>query len=158
MKAILFRIPVIALLLGAFTFPAWSPARAEEMTCPVHTPVTIDIKPGSYPNRITLSSRGLVPVAVLTTDDFDASQFTPEMAHLSDANADMSNGCPGAMAVRWAQDDVNGDGQPDWVFFFNTKDLDLTTSSTDATFMAHGDYGSSGELHIIGTDSVKVKP
>lgn len=34
--------------------------------------VTVDIKPGSTPNSINLKSRGVVPVAVLTTGDFDA--------------------------------------------------------------------------------------
>jgi hypothetical protein len=127
------------------------------MTCPEHTFVTIDIKPGSYPNRITLSSYGLVPVAVLTSPEFDASLFIPEMAHLTDAANAMVNGCAGAMAVRWTRDDVNLDGLQDLVFFFNTQDLDLTPSSTSATFMAHGAYGLT-TLHIMGTDSVKVKP
>lgn len=153
-----FRIPVIALLLSTLSFPAFSPAHADEMTCPEHTPVTIDIKPGSYPNRITLASLGLVPVAVLTTADFDANQFSPEMAHLTDAANAMTNGCAGATAVRWTRGDVNGDGLRDLVFFFNSQDLDLTPSSTAATLMAHGIYGSLGTLHIMGTDSVKVKP
>jgi hypothetical protein len=154
----LSRISVVALLLGALAFPTWSPASAKKMTCPEHTPVTIDIKPGSYPNSITLSSLGLLPVAVLTTPGFDASQFSPEMAHLTDAANAMSNGCAGAMAVRWMRGDVNGDRLPDLVFFFKTQDLDLTPSSTAATLMAHGVYGSLGTIHIIGTDSVKVKP
>lgn len=157
MKAIMFRVVVIVLVLAVLSFPAWSPVRAEEMTCPTHTPVNVDVKPGSYPNRINLSSRGVVPVAVLTTPDFDASQFAPEMAHLTDANTAMTEGCPGALAVRWMLDDVNGDGSPDLVFIFNVQDLDLTSNSTAASLMAHGAYGSS-VLHIMGTDSVKIGP
>ena len=157
MRLMSFRITVIALLLTALSFPAFSQARADEMTCPEHTPVTIDIKPGSYPNRINLSSMGLVPVAVLTTAEFNANQFSPEMAHLSDAANAMTNGCAGAIAVRWARGDVNGDGLRDLVFFFNTQDLDLTSSSTAATLMAHGVYSTLGTIHIMGTDSVKVK-
>ena len=157
MRTMISRIFVFVLLLVVMALPAFSPARADAMTCPEHTPVTIDIKPGSYPNRITLSSMGLVPVAVLTTADFDASQFLPEMAHLSDAANAMTNGCAGAMAVRWTRSDVNGDGLRDLVFFFNTQDLDLTPNSTAATLMAHGIYGSLGTLHIMGTDSVVVK-
>lgn len=156
MKEMMLRVLVMVLLLGVLSFQAWSPASADEMTC-THTPVTIDIKPGSYPNSINLSARGVVSVAVLTTGDFDASQFTPEMAHLNDAATAMTDGCTGAMAQRWTRDDVNGDGQPDLVFFFNTQDLPLTASSTAASLMAHGSYGSTS-LHIMGTDSVKVKP
>jgi hypothetical protein len=158
MRAMLSRISVVVLFLAALAFPALSSARADEMSCPEHTSVIIDIKPGSYPNRITLSSLGLVPVAVLTTPGFDANQFAPEMAHLMDAAAAMTNGCAGAMAVRWTRGDVNGDGLTDLVFFFKTQDLDLAPSSTAASLMAHGVYGSLGTIHIMGSDSVKVKP
>ncbi len=147
----------IATLIVVLSIAVWAPAHAEEMTCPEHTPVLIDIYPESYPNQINPYSNGLVPVAVLTTTDFDASLFSPEMAHLSDAATAMSGGCAGAMAVRWKFGDVNSDGKPDIVFFFRIQELDLTTSSTAATFMAHGTYGA-GMLHIIGTDSVIVKP
>jgi hypothetical protein len=99
----------------------------------------------------------VVPVAVLTTQGFDASQFAPEVAHLSDAATATAHGCTGAVARRWTRDDVNGDGRPDLVFFFNTWDLTLTSSSTAASLMAHGFYGST-PLHIMGTDSVKIKP
>lgn len=157
MKKTRLHILTIVLLLGVLTFTGRSTAYAKKMTCPTPIPVTIDIKPGSYPNTIQLSSNGLVPVAVLTTNNFDASQFTPEMAHLSDANTDMTDSCTGAMAVRWALEDVNRDGQVDLVFFFNTQDLNLTTSSTAATLMAHGSYGSTVQ-HIMGTDSVRVIP
>jgi hypothetical protein len=158
MYRISFRIPIIAMLLVTLSFPVYSLARADEMTCPEHTPVSIDIKPGSNLNRITLSSLGLVPVAVLTTADFDASQFSPEMAHLTDSANAMTNGCAGATAVRWTRGDVNNDGLRDLVFFFNTRDLDLTPSSIAADLMAHGVYGNLGTIHIMGTDSVKVKP
>jgi len=157
MRAFLLRVSTLVLLLSALSFPAWSPARADEMTCPEPTPVTIDIKPGSNQNRIKLSSFGVVPVAVLTTPDFDASQFSPEMAHLTDAANAMTTGCTGAMAVRWVLEDANKDGKLDLVFYFYTQDLDLTPSSTAATLMAHGSYGGT-TLHIMGTDSVMVVP
>lgn len=145
------------LFLVALSSLAWAPARAEEMTCPEHSPVTIDIKPGSYPNAINLSSKGLLPVALMSTADFDASLFTPEMTHLSDANLPMTAGCTGAMAERWVLDDVNHDGMADLVFFFQVQDLALSSSSTVATFMAHGSYVGA-TLHIMGTDSVTVVP
>jgi hypothetical protein len=149
----LFRLMFILLLAGQFALPA-SPVRADGMTCPEHTLVSVDIKPGSYPNSINLSSRGLLPVAVLTTDSFDASLFTPEMAHLSDA-ASMEEGCMGATYVRWTRQDVNADGRLDIVFFFAIQSLDFTTSTTAATLMAHGSYGSD-TIHIMGTDTVKI--
>jgi hypothetical protein len=156
-KKKMLRVLIISLLLGALSFLGLRTVHAEEMTCPIHTPVTIDIKPRAPTNPLNLSSNGLIPVAVLTTQDFDASQFTPEMAHFSDANIDMSAGCAGAPAERWALDDVNGDSQVDLVFFFRTQDLNLTMATTAASLMAHGAYGST-TLHILGTDSVKIVP
>ena len=156
MNKIRFRNLSFVLLLAALILPTWTPVQAAELTCPENSPVVIDIKPGGYPNVINLSSKGLLPVAVLTTPEFDASQFTPEMAHLADANTAMTSGsCAGAMAVRWALDDVNSDGRPDLVFFFRIQDLNLTSSSTAASLMAHGSYGST-MVHIMGTDSVVV--
>ena len=39
--------------------------------------VEIDIKPGSDPNSINLRSKGVIPVAILTTEDFDATTVDP---------------------------------------------------------------------------------
>ena len=127
------------------------------MTCPPPTPVLIDIKPGNIQNKVKLSSKGILAVALLTTQDFDASQFTLEMAHLNDANTTMAESCTGASAQRWSLDDENGDGQLDLVFFFKIQDLNLALSSTVATLMAHGTYGGTA-MHIEGTDLVQVVP
>jgi hypothetical protein len=40
--------------------------------------VSIDIKPGSAPNSINPRSRGVIPVAILTTDTFDALDIDPK--------------------------------------------------------------------------------
>ena len=156
MKKLMLSILVAILALPVWFLGGATAVHAEEMTCPDHTAVTVDVKPGDHRNKINLSARGLLPVAVLTTDAFDASQFTPEMAHLSDANIAMDMGCVGADAVRWKYEDVNHDGRLDLLFFFRIRDLNLTPSSTAATLMAHGTYGST-DIHIMGTDSVRVK-
>jgi hypothetical protein len=157
MKKLMFNILAAVLVLQVTFFARASTVHAEEMTCPSPTPVTIDVKPGEVPNKINLSAKGTLAVAVLSTQDFDASQFTPEMAHLSDASTAMTMSCMGAAAIRWNLEDVNKDGQLDLVFFFKTQDLNLTLSSTAATLMAHGSYQSIA-THIAGTDSVQVKP
>ena len=157
MKKLILRIMVAVLVFQVLLFDNLSAVRADDMNCPHPTAVTIDIKPGNSQNRIKLSSHGVLAVAVLATQDFDASQFTPEMAHLSDANIAMTESCTGAIAQRWSLDDENGDGMLDLVFFFKIQDLNLTLSSRAATLMAHGAYGSTA-MHIVGTDSVKVIP
>ena len=159
MKKLTLKILAASLVFQVLLFGNLSSAHAQEMTCPPHTPVLIDIKPGEVPNAINLSGKGLLPVALLTTPDFDASLFMPEKehVHLSDASVAMEMGCVGANPVRWNLDDTNGDGQLDLVFFFRIQDLNLTMDSTAASLMAHGAY-DSGVIHIRGTDSVVTKP
>jgi hypothetical protein len=147
------RIWVAWLVLPALLLVHPSSARAEEMVCsPVA--VVVDVKPGDSVNKINLSARGLLPVVVLSTPEFEAGSFAPEMAHLSDATAPMD--CSGAAAVRWADADVKGDGLVDLVFFFRVQDLALSGDTTKVILMAHGTCGGE-ELHIMGTDAVIVK-
>ena len=47
--------------------------------------VTIDIKPGAFPNSINLGSNGNVPMAILSSADFDATTVDPETVTLADA-------------------------------------------------------------------------
>ena len=155
MKKLLLRTLVTLLAIQALYLVSPSGVRAEEMLCHPHKDVVIDVKPGDRITKINLAARGLLPVAVLSTDTFDASLFSPEMAHLGDAGAAM--GCEGAEEVRWNYSDVNGDGLLDLVFFFRVQDLDLTMDSTAVMLMAHGPYAGT-MIHIMGTEAVIVKP
>lgn len=105
--------------------------------------VEIDIKPGSDPNSINLESRGMVPVAVLTTDDFDASTVDPITVEFA-----------GASPVRWTMEDVDDDGDLDMLFHFKTQDSDLNEDSINATL--------TGETYdrnsVQGTDRVNIVP
>lgn len=108
------------------------------------TEITIDIKPGSYPNSINLNSKGVVPVAVLTTTNFDASNVDPSTVKFA-----------GASPVRWTMEDVNGDGRLDMLFHFKTQDLvDLNENSTEATLSGH----TIDKRPIEGTDSMNIVP
>ena len=90
--------------------------------------VEIDIKPGSDQNSINLKSKGVVPVAVLTTDDFDFDAATIDPATIEFA---------GAAPVRWKLTDVDDDGDDDMILHFRTQELDLDQDSTEATLTAH---------------------
>ena len=105
--------------------------------------VIIDIKPGSYPNSINLKSRGVVPVAVLTTDDYDAALIDPDTVSFA-----------GADPVRWTMEDVDDDGDEDLLLHFKTQELDLNESSTDATLTGF----TYGGTTIWGTDTVNIVP
>ena len=104
---------------------------------------SIDIKPGSDPNSINLKSKGVVPVAVLTTDDFDANSVDPVTVEFA-----------GAAPLRWATEDVDTDGDTDLLFHFKTQELDLTEDSTEAFLTG---YTHAGEF-IWGTDTVNIVP
>lgn len=105
--------------------------------------VDIDIKPGSDPNSINLKSKGVVPVAVLTTDDFDASAADPATVVFA-----------GASPVRWTAEDVDSDGDLDMLFHFKMQDLNLTGASTEATLTGKTTDGTP----IKGTDTVNIVP
>jgi hypothetical protein len=113
--------------------------------CLYWTEVNIDIKPGSDPNSINLKSKGVVPVAVLTTPDFDASTVDPDTVFFADASP-----------VRWTMEDVDSDGDMDMLFHFNTQELNLDESSTGATLT--GDTSDPTNPHLKGTDTVNIVP
>ena len=107
------------------------------------SPVAIDIKPGSDPNAINLTSKGSVPVAILTTAEFDASTVDPTTVKFADASP-----------LKWKMTDVDFDGDIDVLLFFNTQALNLDETSTEGTLTGKTDAG----IDIIGTDSVSIVP
>ena len=106
----------------------------------VPEPITIDIKPGVYPNTINLGAKGSVPVAILTTADFDASTVDPTNVKFADASP-----------IKRRMVDVDNDGDKDMLLYFNTQDLDLDINSTEATLT-----GQTEDRNIVGTDSVSI--
>ena len=105
--------------------------------------VDIDIKPGSDPNSINLKSKGVVPVAVLTTDDFDAITVDPVTVLFA-----------GMAPLRWSTEDVDGDGDLDLVLHFKTQELSLDNNSTEAVLTGTTYEGQS----IQGMDTVNIVP
>ena len=115
----------------------------------------IDIKPGDEQNNINLKSNGVVPVAVLTNEKFDASMIEPITAQFA-----------GAAPVQWSLEDVDGDGDKDVIFHFRTQELNLTDESTEATLTAQmvsqmqmtmmSIAQAGGGAVVSGTDTVKI--
>ncbi len=83
--------------------------------------VYIDIKPGSYPNAINLGSRGLIPVAILSDEQFDATTVDPDTVELAGAGVELRGKSNKYMAH---EEDVNGDGLVDLVVHVATQNLD----------------------------------
>src|SRR3989442_12421705 len=94
-------------------------------TAALATTVSIDIKPGGLPNAINLGSKGLTPVAILSTATFDATTANPATVKLAGAPVALkANGQPMASIQ-----DVNGDGIPDLVLQVSTSNLQLAPAS-----------------------------
>ena len=106
--------------------------------------VSIDIKPGSDPNGVNPRSKGVIPVAVLGSVDFDATQV------------DFSTVVFGPGKAPSVHDghveNVNGDGFDDMVFHFKVSDTGIVCGDTDATLTGE----TFGGQAINGTDAVKT--
>ena len=116
--------------------------------------VNIDIKPGSDPNSINCKSKGnqtgVIPVAILTTEDFDAmtvDHTTVTFEGASETHVDKKTGEP-----RRHEEDVDGDGDMDLVFHFRFGDTNLTCDSTEGTLVGETYDGTQ----IEGTDAVRM--
>ncbi len=108
-------------------------------------PVEVDIKPGSFPNSIDPKSKGVIPVAILTTSTFDATTIDPLSVRFGPDGATEAHG-------KGHIEDVDGDGNDDLVLHFRTQETgiacgDTSTSLTGKTF--------DGQ-QIQGSDSIQT--
>lgn len=133
--------------------PAVEVTRTVEVKVPTSTtiPVAIDIKPGSDQNSINLGSKGKgkaatsnakIPVALFSTEDFDATLVDVSTVTLGDLEMEdtpvvlKKNG-----EYQAAAEDVDGDGLMDMVFHF-----------ARATLLANGDVTEASEyLYLTGS-------
>ena len=112
--------------------------------------VGVDIKPGDSPNTINLKSKGVLPVAILSTDTFDATTVRPETVLLAGASVRLKgNGQP-----VFSFEDVNGDGRLDIVLQFETQSLEITSTDTQADLTGRTKDG----LRIVGHDDIRIVP
>ena len=110
--------------------------------------VDSDIKPGSDPNSINMGSNGLIPVAILSTSDFDATDVDPET--VSSAGADVGVRGKGDKLMA-SIEDVNGDTLPDLVVHIENA-LDLSEGQAEATLTGY----TFGGISIQGPDSINI--
>jgi len=149
---ILFRSSVVDLIGGApvncgSPFPniCEEDAIAAQNVFTIQEIISIDIKPNSQDNSINLRSRGNVPVAVLTTDSFDATQVDWKTVRFGPGNAVETH-------ERSHVVDVDGDGQMDTVLHFKTYDSGIRCGDTLATLTGETFIGEA----LIGTDAIST--
>jgi hypothetical protein len=107
--------------------------------------ITIDIKPGSDPNSINPRSSGVIPVAILSIDTFDALQVDVASVKFGPDEATEIHG-------RAHVEDVDGDGDPDLVLHFKTQETGIACGDTDASLTGE----TFDEQSITGTDSIQT--
>ncbi len=115
------------------------------LTSPPVVPVQIDIKPGSFPNSINPRSRGKIPVAILTTDSFDATTASPKTLRFGPTGTE-------AAPVRSALADVDRDGDIDLILHFNTQATGIKCGGTSALLTGE----TFGGQAIEGSDSIRT--
>ena len=130
---------------------------------PVPEPISLDIKPGSCPNPVNVKSKGILPVAILGTEEFEVSTIDPASIFL--------NSVP---AIRSSYEDVAGpvanrnececttdgpDGFMDLTLKFRTQEIVEALGEVN-----HGDVLTlsltgvlDDETPIEGTDCIVIR-
>lgn len=112
---------------------------------PIVVEVRIDIRPRNCPNSINPKSEGRIPVAILTTDSFNAATVHPTSVRFGATGTE-------ATPVHTAMDDVDEDGDTDMILHFNTQDTGIVCGDTDASLTGETVSGQK----IGGYDSIKT--
>lgn len=133
--------------------------------------VPIDIKPGSCPNPLNLKSKGVLPVAILGTEDFDVTDIDPATVLLTREGVQ-----DGVAPLRWSYEDVatpfegelcdchdlNGDGYMDLSLKFDTQELvavlalDTEAGNTIPLILLGKLTEEAGGRDIIGSDCIRI--
>lgn len=137
--------------IGGFDTPSNSWLATNEAFTPEVTQITvaIDIKPGSSPNSINLSSAGVVPVAILGSATFDATQVDPESVTLAGAAVRLIGR---GSKFACSKEDVNGDGLVDLICHVETAQFMIEPGSTSALMTGTTFDGRQ----IRGEDSIQI--
>lgn len=134
--------------------------------------VSIDIKPGSWPNPIQTRSRGVLPLCICGTGDFDVMTVDPASVRLHSEDVER-----GVAPLRWSWEDVatpyttdwggghalRGDGILDLVFHFDTPEvatvLTLTgnVGETLPLILTGNLFGEYDGTPILGQDYVRIR-
>lgn len=114
-------------------------------------PVSIDIKPGSDYNCLNNDGKGAIPVAILSSVNFNATQVDPSKVYL-DGQAVRSAGKNGNTQAH--TEDVNGDGLDD--LMLQIEDINGTYEEGDTQAQLTGETFAG--TPIRGADSLCIVP
>lgn len=127
----------VPILVGIVALFAQAPAQAAD--------VTIDIRPGTSRNVVNPNSNGVVPVALLGSEDFSVLNVVVASLQFSAQGSSMSSGPSGRGRIT----DVNGDGYKDLVINFPIRGTGVRIGDTQMCLAGSG---------LIGCDSIETVP
>jgi len=148
-----------SLSIDPFTWAVRDPTSGESInegtysisSTPPTLGVAIDIKPGSFPNSINIGSAGVIPVAILGSATFDATQVDPETVALAGASVKLIGK---GDKYSCNAGDVNADGFVDLVCHVYTAQFMIEPGDSVAVLEAK----TFGGQAIRGEDSINVVP
>jgi hypothetical protein len=111
----------------------------------------VDIKPGSFPNPINPSSRGVVPVAILGSESLDVRIIDAGTIEIDDDRLPGDGVAP--TRVQQSLEDVNGDGFLDLSLKFATTALNQAGLLGSKRLFITGAIGN-GEAQVLGSDAI----
>ncbi len=121
---------------------------------PAAIAVLIDVKPGSDQNPVNPGSGGSLPVAVLTTDDFDAATIDLDQPIML-GDPDLAGT---ALPTNGSLQDVDNDGDLDLLLHFRIREL-VDAGAIDNATQSLGLTGSTLDgTGIGGLDVVTIVP
>jgi len=113
--------------------------------------IEIDIKPGSYPNSINNNGKGVIPVAILGSADFDVTEINPDTVKLGECGIKKVGKKDKLLAHI---ENVNGDAFDDLVVQIE-DDCDFVGPTATLTGNLFEEYDSTP---FVGNDSIRLVP
>lgn len=117
--------------------------------------IEIDIKPGDDTNRVNLGSNGVIPVAIFSTEDFDATELDPGSIFLAGSGVRVRGKGNKYLA---SQEDIDGDGRLDLVVKIETQNLDPDTFQDGGAILKVYSDDDEAKLLYQGWDSLTIVP
>jgi hypothetical protein len=118
----------LAWTVGVLLLAAVGFHRSPLLAKTVHQPqpsairVSIDVKPGDTPTTLEPKREGMVPIAILSTKDFDAAQVDPATVRAGATGSEAS-------IFKSMMEDVDRDKDVDLLLLFRVPQLALTCST-----------------------------
>jgi hypothetical protein len=116
--------------------------------CPIET--IVDIKPGPAMATINVGLNGNIPVAILSTSDFDATTINPWTTKLEGAN----NRLKSNNLLQYSITDVNGDLEDDLMLHFEIEGFSVSPTGETEPVIFTG--RTSDGRYVEGIDYVRI--